>query len=123
VTLQAEIEATIGASREARQLVREKLGEQIPAPALCDLLTVVTELVANAIEYGEGAWIALTVELTPEEIKGKVQNRGTRMPELLPMAGAPRRGFGLLIVDTIAEGWEAFTSDGVTTVCFTVSTV
>jgi anti-sigma regulatory factor (Ser/Thr protein kinase) len=57
--LAVQLASTAQAPYEARVLIRERLAEVIPATTLWDLLTVVTELVTNAVRHGRGGSVRI----------------------------------------------------------------
>jgi hypothetical protein len=73
--------------------------------ARTDVLHVVSELVADAVEYGRGA-IELRIEVEDQQVLGEVADQGPgfepvvhRQPLEFPLQG------GLLIVGRLAERW------------------
>jgi two-component sensor histidine kinase len=72
---------------------------------LTDVLLVVSELVANAVEHGEGA-IELRIELDDQHVRGEVADEG---PGFEPAAHWQRFEItlhgGLPIVGRLAERW------------------
>ena len=113
-----QLPATEESVREARELVREQAGERIPAVLLYDLLTVVSELVANAIRHGDGSEVGLSVEVCDDgRVFGEVKNEGTGRVERRPISLGRGHGLGLHIVDALAERWNV-AGDGATRVAF-----
>jgi anti-sigma regulatory factor (Ser/Thr protein kinase) len=82
-----------------------------------DLLTVVTELVANAVRHGSGKRIGIAVDVTERQVRGEVQNKGTGDVTPRPVKLGRAGGLGLHIVAAIARRWDAQTN-GVTRVSF-----
>lgn len=91
---------------QARMLLSDHLGEELPANTLADLKLVATELVNNAYLHGTGE-IELVVSRSTERIRVEVIDEGhgqtIRINEE-PDAG----GRGLRIVDTLTVAWGAF---------------
>jgi two-component sensor histidine kinase len=99
-------------------MVREELGDSLPAPLLYDLLTVISELVTNAVRHGQPRPVRVLLDLTREgAVFGEVVNAGEGRPELTDLSG-DTPGLGLHIVDAIAASWTATADDGMTRVRF-----
>ena len=95
--------------------------DAIPAPLLYDLLTVVSELVNNAVQYGEPGVVRLLVDVTSEgAVFGEVVNAGVGRPVPREIE-SDASGLGLHIVEEIAERWTATAQDGSTHVRFVLS--
>jgi two-component sensor histidine kinase len=116
--LDLELAAHPDAAPEARALVRREIGDSVPAPLLYDLLTVISELVTNAVRYGKPGPVRVLIDLTRDgALFGEVVNTGEGRPRPTDRVGATL-GLGLHIVDAIAESWSASAGDGVTRVRF-----
>ena len=89
------------AVRTARGAVETWLADA-PASLRDDARSVVTELVGNAIQYGEPP-IQLRVERTVKGFRIDVADAGAHRPRRGPRAGGS--GWGLRIVDAIADSW------------------
>ena len=97
--------------------MRRELGEVVPAPALYDLLTVVSELVNNAVVHGDAAPIRMIIDVTRDGVVfGEIVNAGDGTPEIGEIVA--ETGLGLHIVDAITERWTASVRDGLTQVRF-----
>jgi len=74
-----------------------------------DALLVASELVSNAYEHGEGA-IDLVLELDDERVRIEVvdQGSGHASVKTQPRTVGQVGGWGLSLVDNIAENWGAF---------------
>ena len=111
------------AAENARNLIRERLADKLPAVVLYDLLTVVTELVANAVHHGEGDVVGLAIEVADDGmVGGEVQSSGGGRVEPRTMDLTQDRGLGLHIVDAITKWWRA-EGDGVIRVTFELQPV
>jgi anti-sigma regulatory factor (Ser/Thr protein kinase) len=100
---------TAQAAHEARLLIRERLAEVIPATTLWDLLTVVTELVTNAVRHGHGGTIRIRLSVAANgKVSGQVENDGRGRVEPRPIDMTSASGIGLHIVGAIADRWRVF---------------
>jgi anti-sigma regulatory factor (Ser/Thr protein kinase) len=92
----------------ARQALRERLSASVPAPALIDLVAVVTELVNNAVAHGPRRPITVTLAIGEETIRGEVADQGN--PSAAPKIGeATQEGaHGLVVVDKLTSRWAVY---------------
>ena len=95
-----------GAVGDARSILRSNLGTVLAKETLDDVLIVVSELVTNAVLYGQGDGIALSVACDAQRVTGEVSDQGTGF-EQQQHARDPRRvgGNGLFMVGRIADSW------------------
>ena len=120
--LEAGFESTGNAPREARELIRAQMLDRVPATTLADVLTIVSELVANAVNHGHGGEARLRMEVAGESVIGDVENDGYAPIEHADPSPDDLSGLGLHIVDAIADSWSVEHRDGtVTVVRFEVS--
>lgn len=82
-----------------------------------DIVLVVTELVSNAFDHGEGPlWMRLYLTPAPCVVRCEVDDTA----EELPVVGTSRldgfRGRGMVLVDQIAARWGVVRGDGYKTV-------
>ena len=102
----ATLEPTPAAPAKARRALAP-LERELPPDRLSDLRMVVTELVTNGVKYGPGRPIDVRVWIDDGvAVQGEVADHGRA--DLRPAAGDPdaaRGGFGLRIVDAVAESW------------------
>jgi anti-sigma regulatory factor (Ser/Thr protein kinase) len=111
-TLALELPLTAQTAYKARVLIRERLGEVLPATRLWDLLTVVTELVTNAVRHGDGDTVRIRLSVAADgKVSGEVENDGYARIELRPINTASASGLGLHIVGAIANRWRVFVGD------------
>ena len=98
------------APHEARQTIRARFGERLPAPTLYDLLTVISELVANGVRYGTGETVRVQVEVDGDgRVIGEVESEGAGRVEHRPVDVPTGRGLGLRIVAALVERWRVIT--------------
>jgi anti-sigma regulatory factor (Ser/Thr protein kinase) len=102
-SLDAEFAALPEAPPQAREAVRRGLADVLPAPVLYDVLTVVTELVQNGAEYGDGRYVRLHVSVAGGTIFGEVENSGRGAPRRREIDASEGSGLGLHVVDAIAS--------------------
>ncbi len=86
----------------ARALVREHLPGH---GRLDDIELVVSELVANAVKYGQGG-VEVAVATAPDALRVAVASvAGETEPQVRPATAHEPGGRGLAIVDTLADRW------------------
>jgi signal transduction histidine kinase len=111
-TLALELPLTAQTAYKARVLIREGLTEVMPATTLWDLLTVVTELITNAVRHGDGDTVRVKLGIAADgKVSGEVENDGYARIELRPIDTASASGLGLHIVGAIANRWRVFVGD------------
>jgi anti-sigma regulatory factor (Ser/Thr protein kinase) len=106
---------------QARQLARDLLGD---SPATETVMLLVSELVSNAIQHsrsGEpGGTVTVALCPTPAAVLIQVRDDGgPSRPCVADSAGGEaERGYGLVLVDTLADSWATISSpDGRLTWC------
>jgi two-component sensor histidine kinase len=118
VRVEFQLPASPAAPQDARSLIRTRLGDRLPSAVLFDLLTVLSELIANAIHYGEDGQVKVRVEVSREgTVRGEVSNPGEGSVRMGPIDARRGTGLGLHIVDAVAEDWRA-DGEGMTRVLF-----
>jgi len=90
--------------RAARQLVAVHL-TGLSETQLADACLMVSELVANALIHGRGA-ISLRITAGRERVTIEVADEGHGQVAIAPAPDASG-GWGLRVVDELAEGWGA----------------
>jgi anti-sigma regulatory factor (Ser/Thr protein kinase) len=108
-----------GASRRAREAIRERFTPSLAQPVLEDLLSVVSELVNNAVEHGPKRPITVTLVTGEESIRGEVSDQGNpaaAIPRIKEATSDIREGLGLTLVDRLTAGWAVY--EGSTNVWF-----
>ena len=115
----ATIPALPRADEEARSVIRARLADSMPAPALYHLLTVVSELVANGVHHGDPGSIRLLVRVDEDgAIHGLVENPGQGRPAPREIDADTGSRLGLHIVDAVADRWAVDARNGTTRVSF-----
>ena len=112
----------LGASMEAAATARRALARlraDIDPPLLETLRLLVTELVTNSIRHARSDAVVLRVLVGPAAVWTEVTDTG---PGFDPAAtGAPRddrSGWGLFLVERLADRWGASHDEGATKVWF-----
>ena len=120
---EAEIESGDRAARQARDLTRERAGDIVSAATLADVLTVITELVMNAVRHGEGSIVRVRLAVSSVLIRGEIENDGFFLFEPGDLDARPSSGLGLHIVSALADDWSVVTEAGTTLVRFELGLV
>ena len=116
-------ESTSHAPGDARRFVRDCLNawglDQLSEPTLL----AVSELMTNAVTHGQGR-IALTLRGTDDRIHVSVADEGESTPVMLTPDPEHRisGGWGLHLVNTLADDWGFDTRDHRTVVWFKLAT-
>lgn len=116
--IEAKFDSTRDAPQRARELVRAKLMDRVPATTLADVLTVVSELVANAAIHGAGREARLRLQVLDDAVTGEVANDGRSEIAYGEPDPENPRGLGLHVVNAIATTWGVEHGDGTVTVVF-----
>ena len=110
----------------ARRVLEERDGA-LPEGARADLLLLLSELVSNAVLHGrvgaEGR-IGVRLDQEPGQVRVEVVDAGTGFDWERRRRERPRRegGFGLALVERIAERWGIERENGLTRVWFELTT-
>src|SRR3954452_22809361 len=97
------------ASTRVREAIRQRFSGLLAGGTLRDLLTVITELVNNAVEHGPGKPITVTLAIGRESIRGEVADQGNpavAIPQIREATEAGGRG--LDIVDKLTAEWAVY---------------
>jgi anti-sigma regulatory factor (Ser/Thr protein kinase) len=109
-SLSIELPRHPGSSRMARAALRP-LEDHLGARSE-DVTLLVSELLANAVEHGEGEAVGLTVHVEAGRVHAEVVDRGHGFaPPALAPDPLRLRGRGLQIVDRLADDWGVFEGD------------
>jgi anti-sigma regulatory factor (Ser/Thr protein kinase) len=103
------------APSRARRVVSDELGPAMPASVVEDATLLVSELVSNAVRHVPRAGIPeieLRLKIDPGRIRVAVSDPGAGFATepRLPTA-AESSGWGLYLVDRIADRWGVITKD------------
>lgn len=110
--MSSTIELALDSSLEAGHAARMAIAEGYPSldePARTDLLLLVTELVTNAVRHGGDRGdlpIRLELERDADHVHVRVEDPGTTfVPPPAILSGDPAGGWGLFLVDQVADRW------------------
>jgi anti-sigma regulatory factor (Ser/Thr protein kinase) len=105
-----DLDYDLGAGYRARRLLRSRLGDRLPAPALQNLLTVVSELVNNSVQHGPGRPIEVLVSVGDDgAVRGEVEDQGDGVVAIREVSDdRTGGGFGLRIVDSLTDRWGVY---------------
>jgi anti-sigma regulatory factor (Ser/Thr protein kinase) len=109
----SELRLVLSSNREAstrmRLAIRQRFSGVLAGGTLRDLLTVMTELVNNAVEHGPGRPITVALAIGRESIRGEVADQGNpavAIPQIREATEAGGRG--LDIVDKLTAEWAVY---------------
>ena len=120
--LSLELAPKLEASADAREATSGAFRD-LPQRVFSDLVTVVSELVTNAVQHGPGKPITLRASLDPkrEVILGEVVDQGEAsqsIPRIREVVENQGGGYGLRIVDAMTSEW--WVVEGSTSVRFEI---
>jgi two-component sensor histidine kinase len=96
-----------GCAARGRRFAESQLDGELDPDTLEKVNLVVSELVTNAYQHGEGA-IELRLDVHREKIRIEVVDQGSgAVPEIRENAGEGG-GWGLMVIDTLATAWGVF---------------
>lgn len=96
-----------GAGASARRFVEHRFAGRGTALQLDDIKLVVSELVDNAVLHGQGG-IRLSFHEAPEGVRIEVADEGEGAAIQIREQGPELGGWGLRLVDQLAERWGAY---------------
>lgn len=113
----------VTASRLARRWVEEQLAPMALAPDRLGVIELlVTELVTNAVEH-TGSSPTLALQLDRGSLRFEVEDAGGGLPHIPDRDPDHLGGWGLRIVDELADSWGAsYRADGAKVLWFCVPT-
>jgi anti-sigma regulatory factor (Ser/Thr protein kinase) len=92
-----------------RQALRERFSSSLPPSTLIDLVSVVTELVNNAVAHGPGRPITVALVRGQEVIRGEIADQGNPSAAIPEIKEATERGsYGLHVVDKLTSRWAVY---------------
>jgi anti-sigma regulatory factor (Ser/Thr protein kinase) len=107
-SIQLALDSSLEAGRAARVAIADRY-PSLQEPARTDLMLLVTELVTNAVRHG-GDRGELPIQLGVERNNGTVHVRvedpgATFVPPPAILSGDSAGGWGLFLVDQVADRW------------------
>jgi anti-sigma regulatory factor (Ser/Thr protein kinase) len=115
-TVEHELPHSDEAPSQARGLAREVLGPMLAPDRLDDLVLLVSELVANAVQHAPPVYdetIGMDLETNGAVVRVVVRDGGTHLdPKEIDLSPRDDEHFGLYLVDERADRW-GFSIDGV----------
>lgn len=112
------VSLTMPAKPEATSVARRALSAlktQLPTEVFMNALLLVTELVANAVRHsgqGEEGWVELEAKVQPQKLELAVRDGGSGFEPRIAPSLERGGGFGLYMVDEMAERWGVKTAGG-----------
>ncbi|WP_090012562.1 ATP-binding protein [Lentzea albidocapillata] len=101
-----------GSCARARQVVREAAASWgLSEDLVDDAQLVVTELVSNGIDHGEGP-ITLTVSRKAGGMLVEVHDESSELPQLRPVDPSSPRGRGMQLVRALSVNWGTTPQSG-----------
>jgi signal transduction histidine kinase len=114
-----ELESDSSASRLGREAL-VPLRAHLPPESFSDLSLIVSELTSNAVKYGPGTRIGVSVAVEDDGlIRGQVEDGGSGGVAITEADTSAGTGLGLLIVDSLARAWGV--DPGTTRVWFEIA--
>ena len=118
--LSLQLDSEPEAATRARRAIDDRFARSLPKQLVVDLMTVVSELVNNAVTHGPGTPVKLRLKggRAGDSVRGEVADDGVgriAMREIDGIGG----GFGLHIVDALVDRWGVY--EGSTRVWFQMS--
>jgi anti-sigma regulatory factor (Ser/Thr protein kinase) len=107
---------------EAAATARRALGRlrgDLDGPLMETMRLLVTELVANSVRHARAHIVGMKVIVTRPSVWIEVTDEGPGFePEIRPKAEAEESGWGLFLVERMADRWGVVQQDGQTRVWF-----
>lgn len=107
-SLSQELPKGVEAPALARAAIRAAAAD-LPREAVDDATLLVSELVTNGVKYGGEGVIRLEIEVTGERLRAEIVDQGSgfepRSRELRELALDDAGGWGLHLVDSLADDW------------------
>ena len=104
LSARARLPADIRAPGAARRFVTATLAQHPDAVPVADILTVVSELVTNAVRAG-AELIDLHVQIDTTSTRIEVSDNAAGWPTMRHPSPVEATGRGLMLVDALAESW------------------
>ncbi|MBN1529021.1 MAG: ATP-binding protein [Thermoleophilaceae bacterium] len=117
-TLSLQLEGNNDAAATARAALG-RLRADIDPPLMETLRLLITELVTNSVKHASSERVSLRVFVRPRSVRTEVVDGGPGFdPETTGVPRADRGGWGLFLVERLADSWGAGHEAGSTKVWF-----
>lgn len=105
-----------GAAGHARDALR-KLPLDVDEPVQENMRLLVTELVTNSVRHAQADDVRLMVRAAPHTVRVEVADRGPGFkPQKRAKGASPEGGWGLYLVERLADRWGVISLNGATQV-------
>ena len=98
------LQPDVGAPRRARASLNEFCSDHVPADALGTATLLLSELVTNACQHGQGV-ITVAIACDGESLGIAVSDNSPDLPVIRDVAPTADHGRGMLLLDALAESW------------------
>jgi anti-sigma regulatory factor (Ser/Thr protein kinase) len=105
--VEVELPRDRSCASRARHWLEQRVPDGISGDTMDDLKLIATELVENALVHGQGR-IVLRLEARDEVLRLEVTDEGENAAVKIRTYGTEIGGWGLVLVDRVAERWGAF---------------
>jgi anti-sigma regulatory factor (Ser/Thr protein kinase) len=113
VELQFKHAARPAAIGRARHDVEDALSAaEVDHQTSGDLMLLVSELVTNAVRHAQGDEFEVRLEVTPQRLRLEVHDNGGGFHPRIQPSEDGTGGYGLYIVDRLADRWGVERDDG-----------
>ena len=100
---------TLPAARQAPGLARKVTGDVLTSWRVAHLsepaVLIVSELVTNSVRHSQGSWLLLQLQTTGTRLRIEVHDADPRWPRPSAPAELDESGFGLVLVNALADEW------------------
>jgi anti-sigma regulatory factor (Ser/Thr protein kinase) len=118
---------TLDGNKDAAAIARAALGRlraDIDPPLMETLRLLITELITNSVKHAQSDSVHLRVLVRPGSVLTEVVDGGSGFdPEQTGVPRADRGGWGLFLVERLADSWGAGHEAGSTKVWFELTRV
>jgi anti-sigma regulatory factor (Ser/Thr protein kinase) len=101
----ARLPAEAGSIATLRRFLAQALALSGSTADEAEATLVLSELVTNALEYGQSQFLSVVLHIDPERLRIEVSDENGNAPRIVDDAVTMSTGRGLRIVDCIAKDW------------------